>query len=111
MKISRRSFVASGAGLLSAVAALPQVALSQTAVNLSESDPMAKSLGYRDDAVMVDKARFPKYAAGQQCASCQLYQGQPGDARGPCPLYQHKLVAAKGWCSAWVQRHGAAEVH
>lgn len=111
MKISRRSFVVGGAGLLSAVAAMPRAARSETAANLSESDPMAKSLGYRDDAATVDKTAYPKYQAGQQCASCQLYQGQPGEARGPCPLYQHKLVSAKGWCSAWVQRHGAAEVH
>ena len=49
-------------------------------------DPTAVALGYSPDATKVDKAKYPKYAAG------------------PCPLYAGKSVAAKGWCSAWVKK-------
>ena len=104
MKISRRSFVVSGAGLLTVAAGLPQVATSQTLVNLSESDPQAQALGYREDATKVDKAKYPKYAAGQECATCQLYQGKAGDAHGACAIFPGKSVAAKGWCSAWAKK-------
>lgn len=104
MKISRRSFVVTGAGLLTVAAGLPQIAHSQTLPNLSESDAQAQALGYREDATKVDKAKYPKYAAGQHCANCQLYQGKPGDARGPCPLFPGKSVAGKGWCASWIKK-------
>ncbi len=67
-------------------------------------DPQATALGYAADATKVDKAKYPKYAAGQACSSCALYQGKAGDASGPCPLYAGKAVSAKAWCSAWVKK-------
>ena len=68
------------------------------------ADPTAQQLGYVTDASKVDKAKYPKYAAGQDCANCALFQGAAGAAQGPCPLYQNRLVEAKGWCSAWVKK-------
>ncbi|WP_374350121.1 high-potential iron-sulfur protein [Chitinimonas sp.] len=70
----------------------------------SETDPTAAALGYKADASKVDKAKFPKYAAGQACSSCTLYQGKAGEAWGPCPALANKLVAAKGWCSAYAKK-------
>ena len=67
-------------------------------------DPQAATLGYVADASKADRAKYPKYAAGQACSGCALYQGKAGDASGPCPLYAGKAVAAKGWCSAWVKK-------
>ena len=69
-----------------------------------EADVQAATLGYKADASKADKAKFPKYAAGQQCATCSLYQGKPGAAAGPCPLFAGKQVASKGWCSAWAKK-------
>ena len=69
-----------------------------------ETDPQAKALGYRSDATKVDKVAFPKYAAGQQCSNCALYQGKPGDANGGCPLFTGKLVGAKSWCVSWAKK-------
>ena len=69
-----------------------------------EADAQAATLGYKADASKADKAKFPKYAAGQQCATCSLYQGKPGAAAGPCPLFAGKQVASKGWCSAWAKK-------
>ena len=100
---SRRSFIQiiPFAGAL-ALGAGP--ALAADAPKVDEKDPQAVALGYVADAAKVDKAKFTKYAAGQACGSCQLYQGKAGDAAGPCAIFAGKQVAAKGWCSAFVAR-------
>jgi hypothetical protein len=67
-------------------------------------DPQAVALGYVADASKADKAKFKNFAAGQECTTCQLYQGKAGAASGPCPLFAGKQVAAKGWCSAWAKK-------
>jgi hypothetical protein len=59
---------------------------------------------YKADATKVDKAKQPKYAAGQQCSNCSLFQGKPADAAGGCPLFAGKQVAGKGWCSAYAKK-------
>ncbi|MDD0815300.1 high-potential iron-sulfur protein [Curvibacter sp. HBC28] len=71
---------------------------------VAESDAQAGALGYKADASKVDKTKFPKYAAGQNCAGCALYQGKASDAAGGCPLFAGKQVAGKGWCSAWAKK-------
>ena len=74
------------------------------AAAVDPKDPTAVQLGYVADATKADKAKFPKYAAGQECGNCGLYQGPAGSTSGPCPIYQNKVVQAKGWCSAWVKK-------
>lgn len=99
---NRREFIvqlSTGAGLVLASAG----ALANGPL-LAESDAQAGALGYKADASKVDKAKFPKYAAGQNCASCALYQGKASDAAGGCPLFAGKQVAGKGWCSAWAKK-------
>ena len=71
---------------------------------LDEKEPTAQSLGYKHDATKADKAKFKQYAAGQTCASCQLFQGKPGDVWAPCTIFAGKQVNGKGWCSAWVKK-------
>ena len=71
---------------------------------LDEKDPTAVALGYVADAARVDKAKFPKFAAGQNCANCTLFQGKADAAAAPCPLFAGKQVAARGWCSAWAKK-------
>ena len=71
---------------------------------LDEKDPQAQALGYVADASRVDARKNSKYAPGQNCAGCTLYQGKAGDAAGGCPLYPGKHVSAKGWCTAWVKK-------
>ena len=73
---------------------------------LSESDPQAVALGYKDDSSKVDAKKYPKHAAVQTCANCQLFQGKATDATGGCPLFPGKTVAAAGWCSAWNKKAG-----
>ena len=98
---SRREFVIlmplAGATLLCAQQAHAQAALDP-------KDPQAVALGFVADAAQADKAKFPKFAAGQHCGSCQLFGGAAGAASGPCPLFAGKTVPAKAWCSAWVKK-------
>jgi len=68
---------------------------------VSDADPQAAVLGYHGDAGKTDKTKFPKYAVGQQCANCALFQGKAGDKAGACPLFAGKQVSAAGWCSAY----------
>jgi High potential iron-sulfur protein len=70
---------------------------------LDEKDPQAAALGYVADASKVDKAKYKTYAAGQNCAGCQLYLGK-ADPKGACPLFAGKQVTAKGWCSAFAKK-------
>lgn len=104
MKSNRRTFVihsAVGAGMLAST----RLALAQAAAPLvQETDPQAVALNYKADATKVDKAKNPKYAAGQNCANCALYQGKPTDPAAACPLFAGKQVAAKAWCSAWAKK-------
>jgi hypothetical protein len=77
---------------------------SAQAAKLEETDPQAIALGYRHDATKVDAKKFPTYAAGNNCANCQLFQGKTGETLGPCGAFGGKLVNAKGWCAAWVKK-------
>jgi hypothetical protein len=77
---------------------------AQAAKPVDEKEPQAVSLGYVTDAARVDKAKFPKYAAGQHCANCQFYQGTATAATAPCTIFGGRLVAGPGWCSAYVKK-------
>lgn len=79
------------------------VAEASAQAMVDEKDPQAAGLGYKADATKVDKAKAPKYAAGQNCGNCALYQGGSA-ASGGCPLFAGKQVAAKGWCTAYSKK-------
>ncbi|MFM0198804.1 high-potential iron-sulfur protein [Paraburkholderia fungorum] len=102
MKPSRRHFLTLSVGVSSALM-LSRLAFADTAnANaLSEADPKAQAVGYKEDTARVDKAKFPGYAAGQTCANCSLFQGKATDAYGGCTLFGDKQVAARGWCSSY----------
>ena len=109
--VGRRRFLACG---VACVAAIPLGGLVANGVQaadmpkLDEADPQAASLGYRHDASTVDVAAFPKRAgdegAKQLCSNCQLYTGAADSEWGPCSIFPGKLVAANGWCNAWVPK-------
>ncbi|HEY9024271.1 MAG TPA: high-potential iron-sulfur protein [Burkholderiaceae bacterium] len=77
---------------------------AQTPAAVDPKDPNAVALGFTLDATKVDKSKFPSYAPGQACGNCALYQAPPDKTVGACPIYQNKLVPAKGWCKAWVKK-------
>ena len=99
MRSSRRTFLITSIGVASTLA-LSRQAFAD-APKVSETDPTAQALGYKADASKVDKAKFAKFAAGQQCGNCSFFQGKAGDAYGGCPMFAGKQVAATGWCSAY----------
>jgi High potential iron-sulfur protein len=84
-----------------AAAPAPATAAAPVATGplVDEKDPQAVALGYVAVAAKADKAKFPKYADGQMCSNCSLYQGGAA-AQGGCPLYPGKQVLATAWCSA-----------
>ena len=99
MNNTRRTFLMTVAACS---AALTSAAHAQA--KLDEKDAQALALGYVVDATKADTKKYPKYAAGQNCAGCALYQGKASDAAGLCPLFAGKQVASKGWCSAWAKK-------
>ena len=80
---------------------LPRLARAEDLPHLSESDPTAQALGYKEDATKVDKAKFAVYKPGSVCENCKFWTGKQGDAYGPCGLFPGKATAAKGWCSGY----------
>lgn len=98
---NRRTFILQSIAVTGLAAG---VTAAQAQAMVAENDPTAQGLGYKADASKVDKAKFPKFAAGQNCANCALYQAKAGAAAGGCPLFAGKQVAAKGWCSAWAKK-------
>ncbi|MGV2293356.1 high-potential iron-sulfur protein [Trinickia sp. YCB016] len=100
MKSSRRTFLITSIGVASTLALSRQAAFAD-APKVTEADPTAQALGYKEDATKVDKAKWAKYAAGQDCGNCSFYQGKATDAWAPCPMFGGKQVSGKGWCSAY----------
>lgn len=70
---------------------------------LDEKDAQALALGYVAVAAKADKAKFSKYADGQLCSNCALYQGGTAE-QGGCPLFPGKQVLAKAWCSGYAKK-------
>ena len=73
-------------------------------VKLTEDDPMAVALGYKEDTTKVDKAKYPQHTNEQKCEGCALYTGKAGEASGPCSAFAGKIVLAGGWCAAFAKK-------
>ena len=100
MATTRRVFMMTLAATGAAFAPLAQAQPKM----VDEKEPQAVALGYVTDAARADAKKFPKYAAGQVCGNCSLYQGKATDPAAPCAIFAGKQVVAKGWCSAWVKK-------
>jgi High potential iron-sulfur protein len=102
---NRREFIVNCSFGVSATAlALLATRATAQGAMVAEADGNAVGLGYKALATKVDKAKYPKYAAGQACSNCALYQGKATDKAGGCPLFAGKQVAGAGWCSAWAKK-------
>ena len=97
--LHRRSFLIT---LAVSGGAFGSVAHAQAMVD--EKDAQAVALGYVADAKRVDVKKYPKFAAGQHCGNCTLFQGKATDKAGACALFAGKQVASAGWCSAWSKK-------
>lgn len=101
---TRRTFLKGVSSAVVAAAASIDTPAQAQAGKLDENDRQAVSLGYKHDTTKVDQAKFPKHDPSQKCSNCQLFQGKPGDAWGPCPIFGGKQVAANGWCNSYVKK-------
>ena len=96
-KLNRRRFVKSAA---TAVALSPSFLVLGRPVFAAEmpkvdpDDPQAKGLSYVHESPQPESL----------CANCMLYTGSADSQWGPCAVFPGKLVAADGWCSAWVKK-------
>lgn len=87
---------------------------ANTLVMVKESDPMAKSLAYVEDATKVDpKKRTDRSGvkgSSQFCFNCNFYQTTAADPSkvpaAPCTLFANKGVKGKGWCNSWTPKPG-----
>jgi hypothetical protein len=85
-----------GVAGLAAATVLPKVAHATTE-KLSESDPYAKSMGFRLRSEEVDKAKYKRWTAEQQCSKCQLWGGKAGDEYAECSFFE-RYTPSGGWC-------------
>lgn len=95
---SRRIFMLKLVASSTALAMTKAIAADEASERVTETDPYAKSMGFRLDTNQVDQAKYPRHDATQHCAVCQLYSGKPGDPLGACSFYGGRLVAPTGWC-------------
>jgi len=103
-RISRRHLLQTALVGLAALPAATLIARDAAAVDaVTESDPMAQSLGYVTDVSKVVAATNPTFKPGQHCANCLQYKAtKAGATDGTCVVFSGKLVKANGWCKVWV---------
>ncbi len=101
--LSRRRFIKTAGAATTAVT----IGFGTTAIGaeenprVNEDDPMAKALNYVHDAKTVDAA---KRFSDRYCNNCALYAGSADDEWAACSIFPGKVVAGKGWCSAWAPK-------
>jgi hypothetical protein len=101
---TRRRFVLATLPAAALAVAGARSASAQQPARLQETDAAAVALGYKHDASQVDKAKFPTFAPGRNCANCGLFAAKGNEEWAPCAAVGNKLVNAKGWCAAWVKK-------
>lgn len=104
-RIPRRKFIQlSAAAAAGCVIAPVRPSFASDLPQLSEDDPMAKSMKYTHDASTVDPASRPNPAETQNCANCALVQGDGSGTWVPCQIFPGKAVNASGWCTVWAPK-------
>ena len=107
---SRRAFLATAAvaASVAVVGLRPRTASAagENLPHLSESDPLAKSLGYVANASKVDHKKYPTFKAGDRCGGCRFFLGKPDQKSGyaGCQIYAGYSVDANGWCASFNAR-------
>lgn len=72
--------------------------------HLDAGDPVAKSLGYHQNASLIDGTKYPQHMQGQVCRKCVQFKGGATDSWGPCAIFTGKQVNAGGWCTAFAAK-------
>jgi hypothetical protein len=79
-------------------------ASAAAAQRVAPTEPLAKALGYEENASKVDRSKFPTYKPGDMCDKCRFFQGKAGQAWGPCQIFMGKDVNAHGWCASFAMK-------
>jgi len=103
MDSRRRSLLIAAPAVMLGLGLTSRMAFAQAKV--TESDPTAKALGYKADASKVDTAKYKQFVKGSTCATCNFYVAK-GAAEGTCTALGGRLVASKGWCTAYIKKQG-----
>lgn len=82
----------------------PAAATGGELPRLDPDDPQARALAYTHDASTVEQAAHPRYAPGQVCRNCALFQGDATAQWAGCSIFIGRAVNAGGWCSAYVAK-------
>jgi hypothetical protein len=82
----------------SAVLASAASSHAQAPEKLLETDPYAKSMGFRLNTSNVDQARYPRHDVSQHCSKCQLWDGKPGAEFAACSFFGERHTPSTGWC-------------
>jgi hypothetical protein len=83
----------------SAVLAGVQSVHAQAPEKLSETDPYAKSMGFKLDTTKVDKARYPRHDVSQSCGKCQLWDVKAAaNDFAACSFFGDRHTPKSGWC-------------
>ena len=102
MSYDRRDFVLKLIPLAGAAVMLPRVAQAVELPELTETDAMAKALGFKLNTSAVDQAKYRNHTKEQTCGNC-LHYAKPDAERARCDIFI-KTVPKQGWCSAYVKR-------
>jgi hypothetical protein len=97
----RRSFllkVIAGTSALAVASVVQAEDAKKPLLKLAETDAYARSMGFKVDTNLVDKARYPRHSPDQQCNRCQLFKADPSEPEGPCSFFGNRIVPATGWC-------------
>ena len=87
-------------------AALAATRIRANAKKLTNAEPQAMALGYREVSKTVDGGKQPNHSATQTCKNCKnckncmILKGT-GPEGGTCHLFNARLLAGNGWCSHW----------
>lgn len=101
-QVRRRFLKLATAGVAAPLCGGLMIRRARAQERVSEEDELAQQLGYHHDASAVDPGEWPTHEADQLCSNCQLYESAEGEEWGPCQIFGGQLVAAAGWCQAWL---------
>ena len=96
--LNRRNFI----GTAATVALSPALLFASRSVGAADmprvdpEDAQAKALSYTHASPNPETL----------CSNCRLYTGAADSEWGGCTIFPGKVVAADGWCSAWVKKAG-----
>jgi len=92
--LDRRNFLKLSGSTLIGVTLGSAALRANAAEKVSLDDPTAVALKYVHQSEV----------EGAYCKNCVYIQGDAGSEWPPCSLFGGKLVAADGWCSAYIKK-------